>query len=752
MRECPTCHRCFSDDIERCPSDDVETTSSISGPPLLDNRYELERRLGAGGMGAVFKARHVFLKTYHAIKIILPELVGDDPNMVTRFRQEALAAAAIRHPNIIAVTDFGVVHTMPFLVMEFVQGRSLQELMAEEGPMSPARAYELMRPICNGIGAAHRQNIIHRDLKPLNVMIQEGVPLNEGVKILDFGLAKIKSGELLGSFVAAKTTGLIGSPLYMAPEQWSDEDLDARADVYSLGIILYQMLCGRVPFKGSSVASIMRKHLNDPVPSLASKGAHVSPPIEAFLRRALEKQPKARPVSAEDFISELHAAMVATAQLGDQSAQPTMRSLPTTLTTRPVLTAIQKPSNEAASTRDLHEHEARMKETARSLGEPSLKQAANENIRESAPSPAKFMGKPTRPIGASDERLPKEETARDSVVPSVRETQAIKHVSAQPPPEVFDSELTKIRVTPAVVQTQTRLAETAPGTFSRPDIRPSRRGKLVVGLVAVSVLVLGFIVVGYFALRSRLSQPQAPATVTAPQETLIKPDLVFVPGGTFQMGRDDGPTTEGPAHAVTVSNFFMDKTEVTNAEYSQFVRDTGHVAPKTWSSEQPPDEASQLPVANVSFDDAVAFAEWRSKRDGATYRLPTEEEWEYAARNGSQDNLFPWGNSWIGGRANTEETLAAAAQKVGSYPQGANIWGVEDLIGNVWEWTSSKASLYKGNQSPLPAKHKDWIVIRGGCYSSPTKGALPVSGTLRNWVAQGYKNPQLGFRLVKPAP
>src|SRR5215468_12772190 len=193
MKECPTCRCCFPDDILHCPDDGTATTTSIAGEPILDGRYQLEKRLGQGGMGVVYKARHIFLKTQHAIKIILPDLVGNDPNLVTRFRQEALAAAAIRHQNIIAVTDFGVVRgTMPFLVMEFIKGKSLQDLMGEEDRMSPPRAFELISAVAAGVAAAHRQNIVHRDLKPLNIMIQDGVPIAEAVKILDFGLAKIK--------------------------------------------------------------------------------------------------------------------------------------------------------------------------------------------------------------------------------------------------------------------------------------------------------------------------------------------------------------------------------------------------------------------------------------------------------------------------------------------------------------------------------------------------------------------------------
>src|SRR5437762_7504621 len=310
MKECPTCRTCFPDDVIYCPNDAGETKTSIAGEPILDGRYQLEKRLGQGGMGVVYKARHIFLKTPHAIKIILPDLVGNDPNLVTRFRQEALAAAAIRHQNIIAVTDFGVVRgTMPFLVMEFVQGRSLQDIMADEGAMPPMRAFELIQPICAGIAAAHRQKIVHRDLKPLNVMIQNDIPTKEGTKILDFGLAKIKSGELLGSFVAAQTTGLMGSPFYMAPEQWGDDPPDTRADVYSLGVMLYQMLSGEVPFKGSSIPSIMKKHLTAEVPTFASKGIEVPRQIEAVVRHALEKDPKYRTPSADEFAQELGTAM-----------------------------------------------------------------------------------------------------------------------------------------------------------------------------------------------------------------------------------------------------------------------------------------------------------------------------------------------------------------------------------------------------------------------------------------------------------
>ncbi len=261
MKECPNCNLCYEDSYRQCREDGTPLFTSLPCSSMIDERYQLVSRLGQGGMGIVYKCRHVFLKTYSAIKVILPDLVGNDPGLATRFRQEAMAAAAIRHPNIIAVTDFGVVQgTMPYLVMEFIKGVSLNDILVAEGSLSAHRALEIMEPIAAGVGAAHRQGIVHRDLKPLNIMLQDGMAAKEGVKILDFGLAKIKSGELLGSFVAAQTTGMMGSPFYMAPEQWSDEEPDARADIYSLGVNLYQMLAGSVPFRAASIPAIMKPY------------------------------------------------------------------------------------------------------------------------------------------------------------------------------------------------------------------------------------------------------------------------------------------------------------------------------------------------------------------------------------------------------------------------------------------------------------------------------------------------------------
>jgi formylglycine-generating enzyme required for sulfatase activity len=756
MKECPTCRNCFPDEVNHCPDDGVQTASSIQGEPILDGRYQLEKRLGQSGMGVVFKGRHIFLKTQHAIKIILPDLVGNDPNLVTRFRQEALAAAAIRHPNIIAVTDFGVVRgTMPFLVMEFVEGRSLQDIMADEGAMPPRRAFELIQPICAGIAAAHRQKIIHRDLKPLNVMIQDGVPVSEGAKILDFGLAKIKSGELLGSFIAAQTTGLMGSPFYMAPEQWSDDPPDARADIYSLGVMLFQMLAGEVPFRGSSIPAIMKKHLTNEVPSLASLGVEVPPQVEAVIRHALEKEPKYRTASADEFVSELREAMATASAVLKRTGETSAVDLSKTVVTPPTedhSTVSVKGSSTAfdplagtISAASLLEDEQKSLFAQRELAleaEHRRKLVDEEEQKRKAGE-----------VDREAERRHLEELVAQQT--KVLEEKLSMLASSMAPKATAGIDPEATHVQRAGVATGDNILPGAAQSFPRVDVSLAPRQKSALPLVLAlgAVLVLGAGVGGYFVLRSKMGATAGqvkPNNPTGPNGPVVvaKPELVDISGGVFQMGRNDSLPTEAPAHQVTVNGFAMDKTEVTNAEYGRFVSETNHTPPPQWGSVTPPVGQELLPVSNVSYEDAVAFAEWRSKRDGVTYRLPTEEEWEYAARNGDKDNLYPWGNAWAPGRAATLEAGVGKEQPVGTYPQGGNRWGAQDLIGNVWEWTSSKASLYPGSPLKLPEVQKGWMVARGGGYSSQ---ADKVSATKRDWFAPNYKNAVLGFRLVKSA-
>jgi formylglycine-generating enzyme required for sulfatase activity len=305
---------------------------------------------------------------------------------------------------------------------------------------------------------------------------------------------------------------------------------------------------------------------------------------------------------------------------------------------------------------------------------------------------------------------------------------------------------------------RTREQTRAQNSTSDVDASVGHKRVLPQNLRRVAAVILAIFLIGgaygfYHWLRARAARETAARQTMAPAPPTMA-NMVAIPGGTFMMGRNDVSLesspfdlNQWPAHPVTVKNFFMDRTEVTNAEYSEFVRETKYNPPSGWTGGAAPAGQEQRPIRDVSFADAQAFAAWRSKRDNTTYRLPTEEEWEYAARNGDQDTLYPWGNEWAEDRANVGTD---AIKPVGSYPQGASRWGVLDLIGNVWEWTSSKPSNYPGNNSlKIDPNERDWSTVRGGSYVDIGRGELAITATRRRWIPPLTKNPRLGFRLVR---
>ncbi len=811
MKECPVCKSCFPDDVNNCPNDGEPTSQTIVGEPVLDGRYLLERRLGQGGMGVVFKARHVFLKTQHAIKVILPDLVGNDPMLVTRFRQEALAAAAIRHQNIIAVTDFGVARgTMPFLVMEFVNGESLHDVLAREGALPAAKALEMMYAIGSGVAAAHRQGIVHRDLKPLNVMLQEGLPVNEAIKILDFGLAKIKSGELLGSFVQAQTTGLMGSPYYMAPEQWADEDPDSQSDVYSLGVMLFQMLAGDVPFKGNSFPAIMKKHLSEFPPTFAEMGVQVPHQVETAVRHALEKDRNNRSATVDAFISELRSALHAAT--GDLSH--TMVGLKGQAQTEPMTAGlagggvVQGGTSLGISTLNLQtnppqssvfinnnfigasdasgrfilpglpfgNHRVRIshdgyQDWEREVLCQSDSVSAHAELRSMfSTSTMSAVEKSSQMIdgavsgqqhGGPTNMLHGESSGSGSTQ-QLRQNYGTRMLDGSAAP-VVDANATQVigkNQNPQTSQQGMNPNEfqgTNPAMYMTGAIpQPTSKLPIILSVFAIGAV---FILIGAFAFYKIVIDPHTtpdptPTPKSSPKPTPVRLEPAFIKGGSFMMGRSGGRIEEGPPHEVTVKDFYMDKTEVTNAEYYDCVKEKKCEAPQGWQDNKPLPGQEQLPVVFVDVDDVEKFADWRSDRDKVRYRLPTEAEWEYAARNAAKGTLYPWGNELDKGKA----VIATTLLPVGSIPGGANEWGVMDLIGNVNEWTSTPVSLYPGNKEPFDAeKLKDWNWTRGGNYALsdwtfPLGGnPAQVTSTLRMGNPKKQKLGYLGFRLVRSA-
>ncbi len=300
-------------------TDPAMTDSAVPNPRLaavpsdafigktIEGKYTIECRIGRGGMGAVYRARHLMLGKAVAIKILPPELVADRV-MFDRFRREAQAIASLEHPNVVNTKDFGLTpDNVAYLVMEYVEGLTLRKVLSQEKPLPPSRVVSLMNHICAAVQAAHDKGIIHRDLKPENVMarVEAG---RETAKVLDFGIAKLWDANTSVS-LQTDAGSLVGTPQYMSPEQCHGNEIDARSDIYSLGVMAYEMLVGTVPFTGKSPAAVMVRHVTAEPPRLRDAAPHFGVAAEACLLRALAKQPSDRQNSAAEFAAELEAAL-----------------------------------------------------------------------------------------------------------------------------------------------------------------------------------------------------------------------------------------------------------------------------------------------------------------------------------------------------------------------------------------------------------------------------------------------------------
>jgi serine/threonine-protein kinase len=273
----------------------------------LDDKYLIEEHLGAGGMGAVYRARHLSMERPVAIKVLHQRLVEDEAARV-RFHIEARAAVMLQHTNAVSVTDFGQTSEgCVYIVMELLEGRTLREILNREAPLETARAISLMLQASDAVAAAHEAGIIHRDLKPANILVTQSADQPAIVKVFDFGIAKLAADKLDDddSTTLVQQSSVIGTPRYMAPEQSNGSALTPAADVYSLGVILYEMLTGMAPFTGTTRAEIAQKHANDLPYSPREIVAAIPEGIERVVLHALEKQPTERPANAREFRDEL---------------------------------------------------------------------------------------------------------------------------------------------------------------------------------------------------------------------------------------------------------------------------------------------------------------------------------------------------------------------------------------------------------------------------------------------------------------
>jgi serine/threonine protein kinase len=329
MKSCPVCGKEYSDTSKLCPID--ASVLQMTDDPLLGQnlagKYRIERLISHGGMGSVYEGKHVLMDKRVAIKVLRTSLAIDN-DVVARFSREAKAASRISHPNAVTVTDFGEDENgVVFLVMEYLDGRTLKSIIKSEGPMALNRAVEIVRQVAGALDAAHQQGVVHRDLKSDNIMLSN-THGDDWAKVLDFGIAKITEPDGGRDIDITAPNLVIGTPQYMSPEQCSQSSkIDARSDVYSLGVIVYEMLAGRVPFTGESPTVIMMKQVQHDPPSNRDARPELPAGIEKAIKRALAKQPVDRFQTAGDLAQALSNA---------SSEAPAADAVPATVANEPV--------------------------------------------------------------------------------------------------------------------------------------------------------------------------------------------------------------------------------------------------------------------------------------------------------------------------------------------------------------------------------------------------------------------------------
>ena len=332
MLQCPRCDRQFPDDVHVCPDDftPLQADATIADVPIdpligrvFDGKYRLDERLGGGGMGTVYRATHLLIDRVVAVKVLSQRFVGDETAQ-QRFRREARASGRMQHPNAVTVNDIGATEDgWLYIVMELLEGQTLRDLLAREAPLDPARAVSFMLQASAAVGAAHDAGLIHRDLKPANIFIEQRPNLAAVAKVLDFGVAKFAVEEHDDDYKTLTQVGaIIGTPRYMSPEQCSGAaPLTPASDVYSLGIILYEMLTGSVPFSANTPLALALKQVSEPPRPPHEIVASTPAELERVVLHALTKEPRARPADANEFRLELLAVA---ADLGLEHSDSTL--------------------------------------------------------------------------------------------------------------------------------------------------------------------------------------------------------------------------------------------------------------------------------------------------------------------------------------------------------------------------------------------------------------------------------------------
>jgi serine/threonine protein kinase len=348
VMQCPACGAEIADSLTVCPACGAPVPALAPGT-LLAGRYEIQELLGAGALGRVYRALDRTLNEAVAVKVLHPETTRS-AEITRRFRNEIKLARRVRHVNVCAIHEYGEEGPLRFVAMELVEGADLQRVLREKGPLPPAEIYEVALQVARGLGAIHDAGVIHRDLKTSNIVRDH----TGAVRLLDFGIAKRRTPT--GTLALTNVERVVGTPEYMSPEQIRGDDLDPRSDIYSFGIVLFELCTGTLPFEGKTPLDTMLRQVNEPPPLYGDRAARIPPALLSLLRRLLAKDPAGRPTAARELEAELLFAAfpdaptppAAAAEPGPDAPPPTPPPLPSPrLSPPPLLPPPLPPAPEA---------------------------------------------------------------------------------------------------------------------------------------------------------------------------------------------------------------------------------------------------------------------------------------------------------------------------------------------------------------------------------------------------------------------
>lgn len=772
----------------------------------VSDRYRIIKELGRGGMAIVFLAEDNRLERKVAIKL-LPQELSFDENFARRFMREAKISAQLMHPNIIQIHDVDTSGEFYYYSMSYIEGVSLAQIIKKSGQLNPQIMARLGVLVGFALQHAHDHGVIHRDIKPENILInKKRQPI-----VVDFGIAKAQTSAKL-----SQTGMFIGTPLYMSPEQIRGIEVDGRSDVYSLGCVLYELATGYAPFHGLDQTALLYKQVNEMPPPPESKNPSFPPALAEAIMQALAKDPADRPPSAAAFAKMLHESLNGepsgdkkpkaappqqASQAQDIAAQPSGAGkndnqtvvmdnqekdeadygdndvetvvsngkLGDTAVKAPEMRKTKKPSAQRKHTskkdnRAIYALLAVVGVMAGIVGylllgrgeapQPQASTAQQESRQEHVVSSEPASEGEGNSSDAADEKASPEKqapirTASASTAQSHSEPAPLTKSTEKPAP-VSKPEIPKQtpQSTGTTAASVKEPVQQASAVTEPSSVQTSRKPVAVTQQPDTKPLV------SKPADTIKTPTPAAEREATSvPKQEPVKPvskarlAWINVPGGTFTMGDHKGDMESQmmnkPVHRVTVSGFEMTRDEVTVGQYAVFLKATGHTEPPWWQTQL---KNPGRPVVFVSWDDASAFARW------AGARLPTEAEWEYAARAGLSGSLYGWGNASPSGRANFGRNWedgkgwVSALQVPGTFPP--NRLGLNDMHGNVWEWCSDWFGPYtdKPVLNPTGAGSGAGHVVRGGAWNSSSRH---IRCSVRGGRDAGYRGPHTGFRLAR---